>query len=88
MRFVLTLPIKAYQKYDESLIESGVKNSKDWFNDEMTAQECKEMYKTKLSHKDKYSSIKSSEYIIDKAKSWFNSGRWSSPRIKNEISYL
>ena len=38
-----------------------------------------------LSHKDKYSSIKSSEYIIDKAKSWFNSGRWSSPRIKNEI---
>ena len=46
--------IKAYQKYDESLIESGVKNSKDWFNDEMTAQECKEMYKTKLSYKDKY----------------------------------
>lgn len=46
--------IKAFQKYDESLIESGVKNSKEWFNDEMTEQECKEMYKTKLSFKDKY----------------------------------
>jgi len=41
--------IEAFKRYDESLIESGVKNSKDWFNDEMNENECKDMYKSKLS---------------------------------------
>jgi len=47
--------IKAVETYDKSLINYGVKNSNEWFNDDMTDQECNEMFKPKtLSYNEKY----------------------------------
>ena len=47
--------IKAVNNYDDSLINTGVEKSKEWFNDDMTKLECIEMFKPKtLSHNPKY----------------------------------
>jgi len=47
--------IKAINKYDEILISNGVTHSQEWFNDDMTEQECREMFKPKtLSLHEKY----------------------------------
>ena len=47
--------IKAVNNYDDSLIDTGVEKSKEWFNDDMTKLECTEMFKPKtLSHNPKH----------------------------------
>jgi len=46
--------IDMINSYDESLITSGVKNSNEWFDNEMTDEECREMFKLTLSNHEKY----------------------------------
>jgi hypothetical protein len=42
------------QAYESHLIKLGVENSREWFNNEMDENECKDMFKSVLTYNEKY----------------------------------